>query len=90
MTAVCHGDEVMHAFELRRQRGNQRREADIEEEKLVLGVVDDVRDLLLEQPRVHRVQHRTHAGHAKEQLQVTVAVSGHRAHASAFADSKRP
>ena len=60
-------------------------EGQIEEDDAVLGVVDDVRDLLGEKPRVDRVDDRTHAGDGVVQLEVAVAVPGEGADAVAAA-----
>ena len=47
----------------------------------VLGVVDDVGDLLVEEPRVDGVADRAHAGGGVVELEVPVAVPGQRADA---------
>ena len=70
-------------FICERQRLDQRREGEIEEQVSVLGVVDDVGDLLRKQPRIDRVQHRPRAGDAVVELQVAVAVPRERGDAIA-------
>ena len=48
----------------------------IHEEDLVLGMVDDVDEMILRQPEVSRVQNRPVARHAEVELQVSVVVEG--------------
>ena len=61
----------------------------VDEDDPVLGVVDDVDELLREEPDVHRVEHRAHAGHREVELEVPAGVPGEggdpvaRAHAQA-------
>ncbi|MCY1523338.1 hypothetical protein D9M68_582330 [compost metagenome] len=87
--AVGHGDEGAHALELGRELLDQRREAGVEEQHLVFGVVDDVVDLLRKEARVHRVQHRARTRHAVVQRQVPVGVPRQRAHAVAGRHAQR-
>jgi len=72
---------VLHRLQLRRELLHQRHERQIEEQGRVLGVVGDVDDLVREQARVDRVDHRADAGDGVVQLVVPVAVPGERADA---------
>jgi hypothetical protein len=57
---------------------HQRHEGEVEEEQPVLGVVDDVDDLLVEEPRVDRVIDRADAGDAVPGLEMPPGVPGER------------
>ena len=70
-------------MEARRELLQQRHQRVVDEDDLVLGVVDDVGQLLLEQADVERVQHRAGAGHREVQLEVALVVPGERADAVA-------
>src|SRR5206468_181452 len=74
--AVPHDYVVRHARQLSRERLERRYERVVHEDQLVLGVVDDVGELLLEQAYVERVQHRADARDRKVELKVTLAVPG--------------
>ena len=79
---------MVHATQLRRELLQQRDEGVVDEDHPVLGVVDDVDQLLLEQADVERVQHRTHARHREVQLQMALAVPRERAHSLALRHSQ--
>jgi hypothetical protein len=68
---------------MRRDRLHQRQEGRIEAQVLVLGMVDDVRQLLGMQARIDRVQHRAGTGDRVIRFHVAVAVPGQRGHALA-------
>lgn len=74
MCAIGHHDIGVDRLELGRELADQRREGHIEEQHPVLGVVDDVDDLLGEEPRVDGVHDRPGARHAEVQRQVAIAV----------------
>jgi hypothetical protein len=57
---------------------HQRHEGQVDEQHPVLGMVDDVGDLRLEQPRVDGVDYRPHAGNGEVELVMAVAVPGQR------------
>ena len=57
-------------------RRDQRHEGGVEEEELVLGVIDDVDQLLGREPRVDRVAHGPDAGDRVIELEMAVAVPG--------------
>ena len=78
MGAVGHRHDVAHALHLRQQLLDGREQVEVDEEELIVGVVDDVDDLLGEEPRVVRVADRAHAGDAVVELEVTVAIPGQR------------
>ena len=67
---------------------HQLDEGEVDEQDAVFRVVDDVDDLLREEPRVHRVQHGAHARDAVEELQVAIAVPGERADPVAVPDTE--
>ena len=74
------------AFELRQPRLqllDQRHEHRIEEQPAILGVIDDVDDLLFEQPRIDRVADEAGAGHAVVDLEVPEVIPGQRGDAIA-------
>ena len=62
---------------------DQRDEGEVDEQDTVLGMVDDVGDLPVEEPRVDGVDHGTHAGDGEVELVVAVAVPGQGADAIA-------
>ena len=70
----------------RLERGQQRREQAeqraVDEDHLVVGVVDDVGELLGEQPDVERVQHAPRARGGEVQLEVAGGVPGERGDAA--------
>jgi len=74
---VGERDERLHRRELWGELLHQRRQTDIEEEMLVVGMADHVADLLGEEPGIHRVEHRAHPRDTEEELHVPVAVPGH-------------
>ena len=78
VAAVGHRHPVLHAFARCGELLDQRREGEIEEHDAVLGVVDDVGELLVEQTRIDRVGDRAHARDRVVQLEVAVAIPGER------------
>ena len=67
------------------QHGDERV---IDEDHLVLGVVDDVGELLLEQADVERVQDRADTGDREIQLEMALVVPRERPHAIALLDAE--
>jgi hypothetical protein len=65
-----------------------REEREVEADDRVARVVDDVRELVVEEPRVDRVDHRAHARDCVVQLEVAKAVPREGADAIALADAQ--
>ena len=79
------------ALDRRQAVGDALREFDegeVEEQHPILGVVDDVDDLIGEQPRVHRMKHGAGPRDAVEEFQMPVSVPRQRADPVAAPDSK--
>ena len=72
--AVAVHDEVLDVLELVRQRREQRDQRVVDDDHLVARVVDDVDELLREQPDVQRVQHGAHVRHREVHLEVLLRV----------------
>ncbi len=72
-------DKATIGRQQRPQPLDERDEAGFDEQQPVLRVVDDVDDLLVEQPRVDRVADSPDAGDAVIQLEMAVGVPGERA-----------
>ena len=68
--AVADDDDVAQRGQVRQHAGQQRDQRRVDDDHAVLGVVDDVDELLGEQPQVQRVQHRAHARHGEVGHQV--------------------
>jgi hypothetical protein len=67
---------------------DQRHEGQVEEHVAVLGVIDDVADLLGKQARVHGVADGTHTGHRVVRFEVAKAVPRQRADAIVHLDAE--
>ena len=80
--------KVLIVFDALRDRLDQRQEGQVEEQRLVFGVVGDVDDLVRVQARVERVQHRARARHRVVELHVAMAVPGQRRDAVAALDAE--
>jgi hypothetical protein len=52
----------------------------VDDDRAVLGIVDDEADLIAVQPRVERVQHSAHGGYREVQLHVLGLVPHERGH----------
>jgi hypothetical protein len=76
--AVVHHHDVAHGREGRQERPQQLDQRAVDEDDLVLGVVDDVGELLGEQADVERVQHPAAAGRGEVELEVAGGVPGER------------
>ena len=70
--AVRHQDLALGALEAR----HRRRQRGVEEDQAVVRVLDDVAEVLLEQPDVERVEHGARARHREVELQVAERVPG--------------
>ena len=76
-------------LERRQQRRQEREQRAVDEDHLVVGVVDDVRELLGEQADVQRVQHPAGARRGEVQLEVAGGVPGERRHPTVGGDPER-
>jgi len=85
---VGHGHDVAYGRELRQQLLDRGQQVQVDEQQPVLGVVDDVDDLLGKQPRVDGVTHRAHPRDAVIELEVAIAVPGQGADAVARRDAE--
>ena len=74
--AVGHDHDMLHRLEMRPHALDDRQQVEVDEDRLVLGVVGDVGDVLGRQPRVDRVQHGADAGDAEIELEVAIGVPG--------------
>src|SRR5271155_868878 len=74
---------------MRRQLFDEWREIGIEEDETVLGMVDDVDELLGKQARIDRMQDAAGAGHPIIKLEMSPRIPGKRGDAFAWADPKR-
>ena len=72
---------VSTVFELVPDAGQQRNERGVDDDAAVLGVVDDVGQLLGREPDVEGVQHRAHGGNGEVRLEVALVVPAERADA---------
>ena len=73
---------------MRRQLFHERQEGQVEEDQPVFRMVDDVRELVEEEPRVDRVDDRLHPRHRVIELEVAVPVPGERADALAWRNAE--
>src|ERR1700722_15214770 len=76
MGAIGHGDEAPYRSQTRSQLLDKRRETNVKKKQLILCMIDDVLNLLWEQPWIDGVTHRPYARDTKKYLQVPVAVPG--------------
>ena len=67
---------------------DQRQEREVEEDQPVAGMVDDVGELVVEQPRVDRVDDRAHPRYAVVELEVAITIPGERSDAVARSDAQ--
>ena len=70
----AHRDHGVNRLHLRQHRGQDRRQRQIGDHHLILGLVGDKLDLFGEQPNVEGVQHRAHRRHRDVGLQVFLVV----------------
>ena len=77
---ASHDDVVGDSPEARSELGEDRNERLVHEDHPVLGVVDDVGQLLGEQADVQRVQHGADAGGGEVELEVALVVPGEARH----------
>ena len=74
MCPIGENDARFHARALRQDTLEQTHEHDVGEHELILGVIEDVDELLLEQPRIDRVADASAARNGVVQLHVSVIV----------------
>ena len=67
-------DHRAHARAFRQHAAQALRQGGVADDDLVVGVIDDVHDLVVHQLLVQRLEHRAHRRHAQEHLQVLGAV----------------
>ncbi len=85
---ISHNNVVAHTGEGGCKLLENRHDRVVDEDDAVLGVVDDVGELLGEQADVERVQHRTDARHRHVQLEVALVVPRERANAIALSHAQ--
>ena len=78
-----HHHDALDAGDLALEHLQQRQQRRVDEQQPVRRVVDDVLELLREQPRVDRVHHGADARHRVVELEVAVVVPGQRGDAVA-------
>ena len=81
--AVGHRDPALDALACRSEPFDERRERQVEEAMAILGMIDDVSELVGKQARIDGVDHRARAGHRVIELEVAIAVPRERADAIA-------
>jgi hypothetical protein len=81
---ILHHDDVLHALEVLADGLEKRPEARVHDEDLVLGVVDDVGQVLGREADVDGVQHHAHEGRGEVDLHVAVGIPREGAHAVAL------
>ena len=86
--AVVHHHQVADPLERRQQRREQTEQRAVDEDHLVVGVVDDVGELLGEQSDVQRVQDAPGARRGEVQLEVAGGVPPERRHAAVGRDAE--
>jgi hypothetical protein len=86
--AVGHDHDVLHGLEVLPHALDDRQQVEVDEDRLVLGVIGDVGDVLGRQPRVDGVQHGADAGDAEIELEVAIGVPGDGAHRIAELDAQ--
>ena len=84
---VGEEDEALDGRQRRGDPLDERQEGQVEEEDPILGMVDDVGDLLLAQPGIDRVVDRAEASDSVPRLQVPPRVPGQRRHPVADLDA---
>ena len=85
---AVHHDQVSHWRQLIRDALQQRQQIRVHEDQPILRVVDDVGEVLREEPQIQRVQHRPVARHAEVHLKVRRRVPAERRDAIALPHAK--
>ena len=86
--AAADHDELLDGLQLVGHLRQDRHQRIVDQQHRVLGVVDDVDDLLWEQADIDSVQDRAHAGHGEVGFEVGLAVPGEGTDAVGVADAK--
>jgi hypothetical protein len=86
--SVGHCDKRLDRLDPMSDRLDQRKEGQVEEQRLVFGVVGDVDDLIRVQARVERVKDRAGPGHRVVELHVAMAVPRQRRDTVAALDAE--
>ena len=76
---VAQNHPGLDSLELVGERSNEGNQVGIDEDHLVLGVVDDVNDLVGKKPQIDRVTHAPGVGGRPVQLMMSLVVPGKRA-----------
>ncbi len=84
--AVVHQHQMPEPLERRQQRREQAEQRAVDEDHLVVGMVDDVGELLGEEPDVQRVQDPTGARCGEVQLEMARRVPRERRHTTVGGD----
>ncbi len=84
MGLIGHDDEALDVGNLVGDRLQQGHEHRVDTDEAVFGMVDDVHDLLGEQPRIDRMTHVSAAADAVVNLEVAVVIPGERCDAVAL------
>src|SRR5947209_4018475 len=71
---VVKANEAARSAEFRSKSFDDRGKGAIVEDDTVLGVVDDISQLVIEQPRIKRVENAAHADDAEPRYQVPVVI----------------
>jgi hypothetical protein len=87
--AFADEDVLLDGGQPGRDLREQRQHRAVDDDDLVAGVVDDVLELLGEQPQVQRVHHRAHGRDGEVGLEVLLVVPHERADAVALLDTER-
>src|SRR5215471_15394099 len=88
MRLVGERDPALDALACRSQLLHQRSEGRVEEYDLVLGIIDDVKELIVEESGIDGVDDRSHARHRVVQLEMPMAVPGERSDPVAGLDAE--
>ena len=83
-----HHDDGLDGLQVVLDGGQQRDERGVDDDATVLGVVDDVGQLVGREANVERVQHRAHGGDGEIGLEVALVVPAERADAVALLDAE--
>ena len=89
LSGLRHDHEVPDGLQLVLYQLHEEEQVLVHENDLVLGVVQDVDEMVRGQPEIHRVKRGPHAGDTEVKLQMAVAVQGDAGHAVALADAQR-
>jgi hypothetical protein len=86
--AIGHDHEAFDQGQARQELLEDRNEGEIEEDEPVLGMVDDVVELVGKEPGVEGVHDGTKAHQPVPDFEVTMGIPGHGGHDLAFAEAQ--